>query len=288
MIPGALPRPSFALPGSGSGLILSSPTVRGHGLEVRARAAARAGFAATGADQLDLDHARTNGVDLDREAAAVAEIGIPVVEVGFMHRWAGPEAAAERSEVFGMARRLHSRRVNAGIWKGPGRRRLAAAFAELCRAASDEGLEVALEFFPFGDIPTPGAALEVMEAADRPGNARLLFDAWHFHRARAPWEQLSGIWSGLVCCLQISDAPAVPGPDIGEESRHARLLPGEGVIDLSRLLTELRLTGERPAIAVEVLSDRLAAEGPYRIAELAIAAGRRVLARAGGERPGAG
>jgi sugar phosphate isomerase/epimerase len=266
--------------GGGSGLILSSPTVRGHGLGVRARAAARSGFAAIGAHHDDLAFAREHRVDLEREAAAVEEIGVPVVEVGFLHRWAGPEAGAERRELFELAGRLGARRINAGLWEGPGPPGLATAFAELCRAAEDEGLEVALEFFPFGAIPTPAAALEVIEAADRP-NARMLFDAWHFHRAGAHWDHLSALWSGLVSCLQISDAAPDAAEDVGEESRHARLLPGEGVIDLRGLLAELRREGQRPAVAVEVLSDRLDAEGPYKAAEMAIRAGRQALAGAG-------
>jgi sugar phosphate isomerase/epimerase len=216
---------------------------------------------------------------MEGEATAVEDLGISVAEVAFAHRWADPDAGAERRELFGLARRLGARRVNAGLWRGPEFAEMARAFAELCRAADAEGLEVALEFFPFGAIPTAAAALDVIEAADM-ANARLLFDAWHFHRAGAAWADLSRIWAGLVACAQISDATSEPAEDVGEESRHERLLPGEGVIDLGRILAKL---GEEtgPAVAVEVLSDRLDAEGPYRAAELALAASRKLLIKAG-------
>jgi 4-hydroxyphenylpyruvate dioxygenase len=113
------------------------------------------------------------------------------------------------------------------------------------------------------------------------GNATLLFDAWHFHRGGAALAELATIPVGGISCLQISDASRLAEADLGEESRHGRLLPGEGVIDLVGLLGRLAAAGHRPPVAVEVLSDRLDREGPMRAAALAAGAAARVLDRAG-------
>jgi sugar phosphate isomerase/epimerase len=263
-------------------LILSSHTVRGVGIEVRAQAAAAAGFTGTGAHHEDLARARADGVALERLAEMVAVAGVPVVEVGFLHRWTEPEpdAAEERRQLFGLARLLGASRVNAGLYTGPDRATIARRFGELCWAAADAGLGVALEFFPFGALPTPGIAMEVLLSSGVV-NATLLFDVWHFHRAGAPALELATIPAGSISCLQIADASRLPEPDVGEESRHGRLLPGEGVIDLVGLLRRLAAAGHRPPVAVEVLSDRLDQEGPMRAAALAARAASRVLDEAG-------
>jgi sugar phosphate isomerase/epimerase len=154
----------------------------------------------------------------------------------------------------------------------------AAGFSALCEAAAATGLVVALEPFPFGPIPTPAAAARLIRAVEAP-NARILLDSWQFHRAGAPWDELASLPAGSVACLQLSDARAVPAADLAHETMHGRLLPGQGVIDFDRLFETLRGSGQTPDLAVEVISDELAALDPYEAAARVAAATRAVLSR---------
>jgi sugar phosphate isomerase/epimerase len=61
---------------------------------------------------------------------------------------------------------------------------------------------------------------------------------------------------------------------------HARLLPGEGSIDLAGLIRTLDAIGSIAPIGVEVLSDRLNALPEQTASEQAITAVRKVLADA--------
>jgi len=58
-------------------------------------------------------------------------------------------------------------------------------------------------------------------------------------------------------------------------------MPGEGVIDLKRMLRAVRDGRSAPPVAVEVISDDLAARDPFEVARLAAAATRAVLEEAG-------
>lgn len=67
---------------------------------------------------------------------------------------------------------------------------------------------------------------------------------------------------------------------MSEESRRGRLMPGEGVIDLRRMLSALRDGREEPPVAVEVISDDLALRDPFEVAGTAAATTRSVLENA--------
>jgi sugar phosphate isomerase/epimerase len=263
-------------------LILSSQTLRGIPIPDRAEAAASAGFKAIGAHHEDLERLRATGTPLDRLRDAVEATGIAVVEVGFLNRWAGLESAAEteRLALFGLARALGARRINVGLYSGPEPAQIVERFRTLCQAAAFEGLQVSLEFFPFGALPDAPSAWDVIARAGEP-NADLLFDAWHWHRGGADAAAVAAIPRGAIGCLQLSDAAAAAAADVGEESRHGRLLPGTGAIDLIGLLRKLDAAGHHPPIAVEVLSDELGAMHHVRAAALAAAATRQVLEAAG-------
>jgi sugar phosphate isomerase/epimerase len=260
------------------GLILSSQTLRGIPIPIRAEAAASAGFTAIGAHHEDLERLRANGTRIDGLREAVEATGMTVVEIGFLNQWAGPESLAEveRQALFDLARTLGAKRISAGLYSGPEPAQIAQRFGTLCRAAASAGLRVSLEFFPFGALPDAASAWEVIARAGEP-NADLLFDAWHWHRGGGDPAVLALIPPGAIGSLQVSDAGATAARDVGEESRHGRLLPGTGVIDLTGLLRSLDAAGHHPSIAVEVLSDELGALDPQRVASLAAAATRQVL-----------
>jgi sugar phosphate isomerase/epimerase len=259
-------------------LILSSQTLRGIPIPVRAAAAAAAGFSAIGAHHEDLQRIHQKSAQTEGLRDAIEATGVTVVEVGFLNRWAGPQstADAERQALFGLARSLGASRVNAGLYAGPEQAEIVERFRSLCKAAATAGLRVSLEFFPFGALPDAASAWEVIARAGEP-NADLLFDAWHWHRGGGDAAQLARIPPGAIGYLQLSDAAEVPAADVGEESRHGRLLPGNGVIDLAGLLHSLADAGHHPPIAVEVLSDELSAMDPRLAASLAAAATLRVL-----------
>ena len=134
--------------------------------------------------------------------------------------------------------------------------RAAEGFAHVCDVAAEHDLLVALEFGPWGGVPTLERALDVVRATDRP-NASLLVDAWHFFRSGGALAELAAVPTALVGDVQIDDAPRQAEPDLWDETTHRRLVPGEGDFDLVGFLDTLTDVGYDGPLGVEVLSDEL-------------------------------
>jgi sugar phosphate isomerase/epimerase len=166
----------------------------------------------------------------------------------------------------------------------PDEARLVANFAAFAEAAGAHGLTADLEFMPWTPVADAATAMRVVEASGAP-NGGILVDALHVARSRTSLADIAAIPRARLSYVQICDAPAaVPETVEGliHDARCARLLPGEGEIDLVGLLA--RLPGDLP-ISLEIPNDaRKPQVGVAAWARAAIEAGRRVVAAAEAER----
>lgn len=156
----------------------------------------------------------------------------------------------------------------------------AAGLAQLCDLAAERGLAISLEFFPFGPIATIAAAARLLDAADR-DNLGLVVDTWHWFRQPGGPDMptLRNLPPERIHILQLNDAPARPADDLINETRTARLLPGEGAIDILRLIDALDEMGAAPTVVLEVFSSSLSALTAADNAVCQYAAAQAVLGR---------
>ena len=155
--------------------------------------------------------------------------------------------------------------------------RLTANFAALCEAAAPYGLTCDLEFMPWTLVPHLAAARRIVDGADQP-NGGVLVDALHFARSATTLEEVARIPKARLHYAQICDG-LVPGPTTTEglifDARCARLLPGEGGIDLKGLFAQL--PADLP-VSIEIPHDvRAPAMGYEAWARAAFDATRRLL-----------
>lgn len=128
--------------------------------------------------------------------------------------------------------------------------RMADRFAELAALAAEYGLTPNIEPMPYNDIGTVRQAAALIRRAGHP-NAGILIDALHFDRGLNTTADLAALPSSCFHYVQVCDASAVRPTTIEElvfQSRVARLLPGEGGLDLLAML--LALPGDIP-VSVE-------------------------------------
>ncbi len=149
--------------------------------------------------------------------------------------------------------------------------------------ASARGLNVCVEYMglrpadpPEKGVRTLPGTLEVLAQVGRP-NAGVLIDSYHWHISGSPG--LAQIPTAMPVWVHFNDAPAAIPTDALRD--HHRVLPGEGVIDLPRLLDELAAWGWAGPVSVEVKHPDLHAMPPIEAARRAFAAAHAVLARAG-------
>jgi sugar phosphate isomerase/epimerase len=164
------------------------------------------------------------------------------------------------------------------------RSRLVDNFAAFAAAAEQHGLTADLEFMPWTRTQDCRTALEVVEAAGAV-NGRVLVDALHFARSGTTLADVRALPPSRISYAQICDAPAAIPPTtegLLHTARHARLLPGEGGIDLGGLFKAL--PADVP-ISIELPNDaQKAALGVTGWARLAVDRTRAFFAAADSQR----
>ena len=123
----------------------------------------------------------------------------------------------------------------------PERARLVERYAALCALGEPLGLAMSLEPMPWTDVRTFGDALSVVSAAGA-RNGAVLVDAIHFDRAGDTPDMLRAAPRERLRYAQLCDAPAERPRDMAvvlQQARTARMIPGEGGLDLVGLLRAL-------------------------------------------------
>jgi sugar phosphate isomerase/epimerase len=80
-------------------------------------------------------------------------------------------------------------------------------------------------------------------------NVGLLLDSWHWHHAEATPQDIVAAGRDRIVHVHFNDSPKLPPEQIHDDQR---LLPGEGVINLTGFLQALQSIGYKDALSVEV------------------------------------
>jgi sugar phosphate isomerase/epimerase len=115
--------------------------------------------------------------------------------------------------------------------------RLVQSFGELCGLAARYGLRVNLEPMPWVAISTVAAAKALIEKSGN-ATAAVLIDPIHFFRADNRFEEIPAALNYAQFCDAHPGRPA-DMQEIMRQARSDRLFPGEGGLELKRLLGAL-------------------------------------------------
>ncbi|MEW5959013.1 MAG: sugar phosphate isomerase/epimerase, partial [Chloroflexota bacterium] len=77
-----------------------------------------------------------------------------------------------------------------------------------------------------------------------------VFDTYHFYVGGSTWESLETLDAGQVLIVHINDIENLPMDRLTDADR---LLPGEGILPLPRMLAGLHQRGYRGAYSLEVM-----------------------------------
>lgn len=259
---------------------------------------AAAGFDVISLQPGDVWQLEEQGMRADEIAARIADAGLSVGEVDCTANWMerqnrqGDDAddlslllrslTAER--VVETAARIGARSVVAIDLSAtpPPLDEAAEAFAALCDLAAAHGLKAHIEFLPTGAIRSLSEAWAIVSAAGR-DNGGLTIDAWHFFRSGSTLEQLAAIPGRHIHTIQLCDAPLQATTDLWTELMTARLLPGEGELDLAGLVRTLDAIGCDAPVGVEVFNTRQADQGIAAVARDWAESTRALLAQTRGK-----
>jgi sugar phosphate isomerase/epimerase len=221
------------------------------------RLTADAGFDAIG---LDLPAVEASS-SIDGVAAALREAGLPCSDVLVLIAGTGDDLPATARSLGRLAAATGAPACIAAIAAPVPWAELVASLGECASILADHGCRLAVEFTPYSALPTLGEAKALCEAVgwERCG---LVLDPIHFFRSGAPWAELATVTADQIAVVQWDDVAAAAPASLVEESRHGRLQPGEGGLDLARFAAAIGATGWDGVVAAEILSDELRRTDP--------------------------
>src|SRR3954468_1745341 len=255
-------------------------------LRERVEAASAAGFRGFGLLSDDLP-AAVAAYGLNGIRVLLADNGIAHLELeGIPYWWDDGRHRVEsdrvRQELLQAAEALGARhlKVTPDGDDGPWNRDLwTARFAALAAQAADVGARLGLEFFPWSNVKTLRDGLRLVVDSGHPAGG-VIIDTWHVARAQTPASELADVPLDRIVGVELNDADAHAVGTLFEDTVHRRRYCGEGVFDLTGMISALRKAGWNGPWGVEILSDKHRAQ-PVREALARVAAtARRVLERA--------
>jgi 2-keto-myo-inositol isomerase len=129
------------------------------------------------------------------------------------------------------------------------------------------------KFFTFANSLT--TALMLVRAARHP-HAKLMIDTYHFWIGPSKFEDLELLADGELAHMHFEDTPREPVRELLEQ-RH-RVLPGEGVAPLKRIVEAVKKKKYAGALSVELMDPAFQAMDPYQLASKVRAAAEPLLA----------
>jgi len=165
------------------------------------------------------------------------------------------------------------------------RRLYKARFTECASILARSHCRLGLEFlgplhirkqFPHEFIWKMGEMLEF--AKECGSNVGLTLDAWHWHHAGGTVADILAAGKDRIVVAHFCDAPDLPPEKIRDNQR---LLPGEGIIDLTGFLKALDKIGYEDSLSVEVFGRGLKEMPPAESAKLCLESSLAVFKKAG-------
>jgi len=111
-------------------------------------------------------------------------------------------------------------------------------------------------------IATLGTMLKMVRQAAHP-QMRALFDCYHFWSGQSKFEDLDLITSGDIGHVHFQDVPDMPRELLDQTTR---VIPGDGVTPLARVLRKLAEKGYAGPLSVELFLPRFQQGDPYEVA----------------------
>jgi len=207
--------------------------------------------------------------------AGLADTGVGVLDIEFVKITPEIDVAA-LEPVVAVGAELGARHLITAPYD-PDLGRLSDRLGAISDLAAKYDIGAVLEFFPWTVVPDLATAIGVVGAAGRERTG-ILVDTLHFDRSKSLLADLAALPSSRLPFVHVCDAP-VQESYTTEELLHAgraeRLPPGEGQIDILRILSAMP---QDIPVALEIpMTAMTAAEGPEAVARRVREAARRML-----------
>ncbi len=251
---------------------LNTSTIRPTPLLKKIAIAGKAGFAAIEPWNDEITEYLQQGGSVAELKQAIADAGLKVVSVIALHSWVTSEGDAHR-RVLDECRRRMTQAAQLGspyIVASPPQEvvdvnRASDRFAELLELGEQAGVVPSMEFLGFVDgVKNVATAWAIAAGSGQPrAEATIVADVFHMMRGGGSIDDLLSITGDRLACFHINDLPPVPDPL--KQRDEDRVMVGEGIADLPRVIANLRTIGYRGPISLELFNRKLWEQDPLEV-----------------------
>jgi sugar phosphate isomerase/epimerase len=241
---------------------LNTSTIRPTPLLEKIRLAGEAGYSAIEPWNDEITAYLEQGGSLPELKRALGDAGLRVVSVIALHGWITSDGA-EHARVLDDCRRRMSQAADLGssyIVASPPQGvvdlgRATERFAELLEIGKGIGVKPSMEFLGFVDgIKDVAGAWAIASGAGDP-RATVVADVFHMIRGGGRVDDLLQLPGDRLANFHINDVPAQPDPLTQKDED--RVMVGDGIADLPRVIANLRSIGYRGPLSLELFNREL-------------------------------
>ncbi len=251
---------------------LNTSTIRPTPLLKKIEIARKAGFEAIEPWNNEVDDYIASGGKVAEVRKAIDDAGLKVVSMIALHGWIDcedellPQVLDEVRRRMDQAAALGSPTIVASPPMGKiDTEKAGARFAKLWAMGKLAGVAPSMEFLGFVEgVHSLKSALDIV-AASGVGDAPIVADVFHLIRGGGSIEDLLTISGKQMSIFHINDVPAHPDPLTQTDAD--RVLPGDGIADLPRLLAILREIGYAGPLSLELFNPELWAKNPLEVVQ---------------------
>ncbi len=254
---------------------LNTSTIRPTALLDKVRIAGRIGFQAIEPWNDEIDEFVRDGGSIEALARAISDSGLKVASMIALFGWTEPDPILHRLAIDECKRKM-DQAVRLGspyIVASPPNEVIdlgfaAGRFAELMRIGREIGVTPTMEFLGFVEgVHTLESARAIADGSGE-SDATVVTDVFHLMRGGGSIDDLLSMPGDQMSIFHINDLPANPPPRVQSDSD--RVMLGEGIADLPRVIANLRTIGYRGPLSLELFNERLWAADSEKVCRVGL------------------
>lgn len=249
---------------------LNTSTIRPTPLLEKIRIAGAAGYEAIEPWNDEVTAYLESGGTLGELRTALRDAGLRVVSVIALHGWVTAEGREHRAVLDDCRCRMNQAAALGSpyIVASPPQEvvdldRASERFGELMRLGRQAGVTPSMEFLGFVDgVKSVASAWAIASRCGEHG-ATVVADVFHMVRGGGSVDDLLSLSGDGLACFHINDLPATPDPLTQTDGD--RVMVGDGMADLPRVIQNLRAIGYHGPLSLELFNRDLWAHDPAEV-----------------------
>ena len=269
-------------------ICLDTATIRPASLKDKVKIAAKAGYDAIEPWDGELQKFEAEGGNLKDLGKEIKDLGLFVPSVIGLWNSIPPTKEQFESSLKDTRNRMrmgadigaeHIQTIANNAGENYNQKWMASRYRDILEIGLNEyKIHPALVFVKYQPIKPMGQAMGIIMDSNHP-SAMMIPDTYHMYISEGGFEALKLVNGRSIAIFQFSDAPASPA--VSELGDSHRVYPGDGILPLQQILRDLKASGFRKCISLELYNPEYWKQDLQKVAETGLVKTLEVIKKAG-------